>query len=74
MSTAQPARKQRINIKAFKPATQVDSNYADTLWQVLSLAFQQIYNKNASNLSFEELYRYAIPTGISSHRIAAGKH
>jgi cullin 3 len=49
--------KQKINIKAFKPAAQVDTNYADGLWKVLDLAFQQIYNKNASNLSYEELYR-----------------
>jgi len=54
----QQQRKQKINIKAFKPAAQIDANYADTLWSVLATAFDQIYNKNASNLSFEELYRY----------------
>jgi cullin 3 len=56
-SSAVTGKKQRINIKAFKPAVQMDSSYADNLWSVLSVAFEQIYNKNASNLSFEELYR-----------------
>eukprot|EP00698_Gefionella_okellyi_P002956 TRINITY_DN12798_c0_g1_i1.p1 TRINITY_DN12798_c0_g1~~TRINITY_DN12798_c0_g1_i1.p1 ORF type:complete len:751 (-),score=174.57 TRINITY_DN12798_c0_g1_i1:20-2224(-) len=60
-------RKQRINIKAFKPAAQIDANYADTLWQVLATAFQQIYHKNASNLSFEELYRNAYNMVLYKH-------
>ena len=31
----------------------------DTTWQVLEKAFQEIHTKNASALSFEELYRNA---------------
>lgn len=57
----------RINIQAFKPATSVDTSYADGLWDVLSTAFKQIYSKNASNLSFEELYRNAYNMVLYKH-------
>merc|ERR1712000_413542 len=34
-------------------------HYADTIWKLLHNAIKQIHMKNASGLSFEELYRNA---------------
>ncbi|KAF2835698.1 Cullin-domain-containing protein [Patellaria atrata CBS 101060] len=31
----------------------------ESMWEILSAAFRQIHTKNASTLSYEELYRYA---------------
>ena len=37
----------------------MDPNYADKTWKVLESAIHEIHRKNASGLSFEELYRNA---------------
>ncbi|BBG94238.1 cullin 3B [Prunus dulcis] len=46
-------------MKAFKHRVVVDPKYADKTWKVLEHAIHEIYNHNASGLSFEELYRNA---------------
>ncbi|CAI7862141.1 unnamed protein product [Closterium sp. NIES-54] len=38
----------------------MDPRYAEKTWGILEDAIHQIYNHNASGLSFEELYRYAL--------------
>ncbi|KAI7748694.1 hypothetical protein M8C21_000343 [Ambrosia artemisiifolia] len=52
-------KKRSFNIEAFKHKVVVDPNYADKTWRLLEHAIDEIYNKNASGLSFEELYRNA---------------
>lgn len=46
-------------IEPFRHAVSADPNYADRTWKVLENAIHEIHNKNASGLSFEELYRNA---------------
>ncbi|KAF9673890.1 hypothetical protein SADUNF_Sadunf10G0070900 [Salix dunnii] len=48
-----------IRIEAFKHRVVVDPKYADKTWKILEHAIHEIYNHNASGLSFEELYRNA---------------
>lgn len=48
-----------IQIEAFKHRVVVDPKYAEKTWKVLEHAIHEIYNRNASGLSFEELYRNA---------------
>ena len=43
-------------IKAYKGVS-MDAKMAETTLKIISTAMQQIFNKNASSLSFEELYR-----------------
>eukprot|EP00029_Vermamoeba_vermiformis_P007606 TRINITY_DN3335_c0_g1_i1.p1 TRINITY_DN3335_c0_g1~~TRINITY_DN3335_c0_g1_i1.p1 ORF type:complete len:736 (+),score=314.22 TRINITY_DN3335_c0_g1_i1:44-2251(+) len=52
-------KKQKIHIKPFRHQGQMDPNYADTTWALLKNAIYEIHKKNASGLSFEELYRNA---------------
>ncbi|XP_076891601.1 cullin-3A-like [Bidens hawaiensis] len=52
-------KKRGIQIEAFKHRVVVDSKYAERTWKVLEHAIHEIYNHNASGLSFEELYRNA---------------
>eukprot|EP01125_Pyxidicula_operculata_P006088 TRINITY_DN2120_c0_g1_i1.p2 TRINITY_DN2120_c0_g1~~TRINITY_DN2120_c0_g1_i1.p2 ORF type:complete len:738 (-),score=168.52 TRINITY_DN2120_c0_g1_i1:345-2558(-) len=53
--------KAKIQIKPFRTNQQVsmDPNYAENTWNLLQNAIQEIHRKNASGLSFEELYRNA---------------
>ncbi|CAI9780664.1 unnamed protein product [Fraxinus pennsylvanica] len=51
--------KKRFQIEAFKHRVVVDPKYAEKTWKILEHAIQEIYNHNASGLSFEELYRNA---------------
>ena len=46
-------------IKNFKSAVTMDNIQAKKVWESLQVAIYEIYNKNASTLSFEELYRNA---------------
>ncbi|GJS33095.1 putative RNA-directed DNA polymerase, partial [Tanacetum coccineum] len=50
-----------IQIEAFKHRIVVDPKYAEKTWKVLEHAIHEIYNRNASGLSFEELYRVIHP-------------
>ncbi|XP_037450943.1 cullin-3A-like, partial [Triticum dicoccoides] len=43
----------------FKHRVELDPKYAERTWKVLEHAIHEIYNHNASGLSFEELYRSA---------------
>ena len=48
----------RLVIKPF-PVSQMDDQQAERTWNSLESAIGEIHNKNASSLSFEELYRFA---------------
>lgn len=50
-------KKRNFQIEAFKHKVVVDPKYAEKTWKVLEDAIKEIYNRNASGLSFEELYR-----------------
>lgn len=51
-------KKRNFQIEAFKHKVVVDPKYADKTWKNLENAIHEIYNHNASGLSFEELYRF----------------
>ncbi|XP_071702046.1 cullin-3A-like [Rutidosis leptorrhynchoides] len=52
-------KKKNFQIEAFKHRVVVDPKYAEKTWKVIEDAIHEIYNHNASGLSFEELYRNA---------------
>ncbi|XP_028762095.1 cullin-3A-like [Neltuma alba] len=52
-------KKRNFQIEAFKHRVVMDPKYADKTWKILEHAINEIYNHNASGLSFEELYRNA---------------
>uniref|UniRef100_A0A2P2MAG6 Cullin family profile domain-containing protein n=1 Tax=Rhizophora mucronata TaxID=61149 RepID=A0A2P2MAG6_RHIMU len=52
-------KRRNFQIEAFKHRVVVDPKYADKTWKILEHAIHEIYNHNASGLSFEELYRNA---------------
>ncbi|KAF8378431.1 hypothetical protein HHK36_029770 [Tetracentron sinense] len=52
-------KRRNFQIEAFKHRVVVDPNYAEKTWKILEHAIDEIYNHNASGLSFEELYRNA---------------
>lgn len=52
-------KKRNFKIEAFKHRVELDPKYAERTWKVLEHAIHEIYNHNASGLSFEELYRFA---------------
>ncbi|KAE8687343.1 Cullin-3B [Hibiscus syriacus] len=52
-------KKRNFHIEAFKHRVVVDPKYAEKIWSILEHAIHEIYNHNASGLSFEELYRNA---------------
>ncbi|CBI22194.3 unnamed protein product, partial [Vitis vinifera] len=49
-------KKRNFQIEAFKHRVVVDPKYAEKTWKILEHAIHEIYNHNASGLSFEELY------------------
>ena len=53
-------KKRNFQIEAFKHRVVVDPKYADKTWNILEHAIHEIYNHNASGLSFEELYRFPL--------------
>ncbi|TYH19247.1 hypothetical protein ES288_A05G337800v1 [Gossypium darwinii] len=52
-------KKRIFQIEAFQNRVVVDPKYAEKTWKILVHAIHEIYNHNASGLSFEELYRNA---------------
>lgn len=52
-------KKTKITIKPFRHQVTMDPNYAENTWNLLKNAIHEIHKKNASGLSFEELYRNA---------------
>jgi cullin 3 len=58
----------KLVIQAFRPnGMQMDLNAARVTLTELSQAFDQIYNRNSSQLSFEELYRKAYNMVLQKH-------
>ncbi|GAB4839988.1 hypothetical protein Ancab_020697 [Ancistrocladus abbreviatus] len=53
-------KKRNFQIEAFKHRVVVDPKYAEKTWKILEHAIHEIYNHNASGLSFEELYRLGL--------------
>lgn len=53
------SKKAKIIIKPFRHQVQMDPHYAEQTWKLLKHAIHEIHKKNASVLSFEELYRNA---------------
>ncbi|KAJ1462111.1 Cullin [Pelagophyceae sp. CCMP2097] len=64
---ANNAAARRFVIKPFRPHSQMDEEQAKGIWASLQLAIDEIYNKNASVLSFEELYRNAYNLVLHKH-------
>ncbi|GAB2280287.1 hypothetical protein Dimus_014929 [Dionaea muscipula] len=53
------SNQKKRSIDVFKHRVVVDPKYAEKTWKILEHAIFEIYNHNASGLSFEELYRNA---------------
>lgn len=50
----------KLAIKPFRTPALMDVNSAQNSWKNLESAFNEIYKRNSSQLSFEFLYRYNI--------------
>ncbi|GAU51589.1 hypothetical protein TSUD_370840 [Trifolium subterraneum] len=55
----------KFQIEAFKHKVVMDPKYPDKTWKILEDAIHEIYNHNASGLSFEELYRNCTNTHLN---------
>uniref|UniRef100_A0A0D6QYY6 Cullin family profile domain-containing protein n=1 Tax=Araucaria cunninghamii TaxID=56994 RepID=A0A0D6QYY6_ARACU len=53
------AKRKNFKIEPFRHKGDMDPKYAEKTWKILEHAIHEIYNHNASGLSFEELYRNA---------------
>lgn len=60
-------RNQRFTIRPFRAHTQMDNQQGQRIWNLLSNAITEIYSRNASDLSFEELYRNAYNLVLHRH-------
>jgi hypothetical protein len=56
-----------ISIKAPRPSVTSGNEYVTKLWTLLHNAIQAIYLNNASDLSYEELYRSAYNMVLNRH-------
>eukprot|EP00590_Aulacoseira_subarctica_P003713 CAMPEP_0172414624 /NCGR_PEP_ID=MMETSP1064-20121228/1267_1 /TAXON_ID=202472 /ORGANISM="Aulacoseira subarctica , Strain CCAP 1002/5" /LENGTH=805 /DNA_ID=CAMNT_0013151379 /DNA_START=42 /DNA_END=2459 /DNA_ORIENTATION=- len=61
------AAKKKFVIKPFRSHTPMDESHARSIFAQLSLAMEEIHNRNASQLSFEELYRNAYNLVLHKH-------
>ena len=59
--------KRSFSIQSFRQQQGIDHAAAQRLWTSLRTAIGQIYNQNASSLSFEELYRNAYNLVLHKH-------
>jgi len=59
--------KRKFTIKPFKHHMQMDITQARATWSSLSMAIDEIHSRNASQLSFEELYRNAYNLVLHKH-------
>ena len=59
-------KKKSFKIEPFKHKVEIDPKYAERTWRILEDAIHEIYNHNASGLSFEELYRQVLPFSCAS--------
>jgi len=57
----------RFTIKPFRMHQPMEQKDAQQTWSVLANAIDEIYNRNASQLSFEELYRNAYNLVLHKH-------
>jgi len=61
------AEKKKFVITPFRPNVQMNSEAAKGIWRALKDAIVEIHGKNASSLSFEELYRNAYNLVLHKH-------
>ena len=54
-------------IQPFRAHVPMDRTVASQTWEALANAIDEIYNRNASQLSFEELYRNAYNLVLHKH-------
>mmetsp|Transcript_12084 Transcript_12084/g.34989 ORF Transcript_12084/g.34989 Transcript_12084/m.34989 type:complete len:772 (+) Transcript_12084:120-2435(+) len=59
--------KAKFQIRPFRSHTPMDRAVAGETWNVLARAIDEIYNRNASQLSFEELYRNSYNLVLHKH-------
>jgi cullin 3 len=59
--------KKDFRIQSFRQQPRIDHNGAQELWTTLRKAINEIYNQNASQLSYEELYRNAYNLVLHKH-------
>lgn len=59
--------KKALHIQPFRQASHMDQTAAKAVWESLSKAIDEIYNQNASQLSFEELYRFSYNLVMQKH-------
>ncbi|KAI2498715.1 cullin-like protein [Fragilaria crotonensis] len=59
--------KKKFTIKPFRQHVPMDISAAGQTWEALANAIDEIYNRNASQLSFEELYRNAYNLVLHKH-------
>mmetsp|Transcript_35919 Transcript_35919/g.107315 ORF Transcript_35919/g.107315 Transcript_35919/m.107315 type:complete len:811 (-) Transcript_35919:515-2947(-) len=57
----------KFTIKPFRTYVQMDQQGASQIWNSLADAIDEIHNRNASSLSFEELYRNAYNLVLHKH-------
>eukprot|EP00579_Thalassiosira_antarctica_P000497 CAMPEP_0201867100 /NCGR_PEP_ID=MMETSP0902-20130614/1465_1 /ASSEMBLY_ACC=CAM_ASM_000551 /TAXON_ID=420261 /ORGANISM="Thalassiosira antarctica, Strain CCMP982" /LENGTH=957 /DNA_ID=CAMNT_0048392215 /DNA_START=440 /DNA_END=3313 /DNA_ORIENTATION=+ len=62
-----PTAARKFTIKPFRSYTQMDSTSAQATFASLASAMDEIHNRNASTLSFEELYRNAYNLVLHKH-------
>ncbi|KAL5667496.1 hypothetical protein ACJX0J_019717 [Zea mays] len=56
-------KKRNTKIEPYRHRVETDPKFFDKSWRKLHDAIREIYNHNASGLSFEELYRTAYNMG-----------
>jgi len=66
-TAAEAAKQKKFSIKPFRSHTPMDESHARGIFAQLSRAMQEIHNRNASQLSFEELYRNAYNLVLHKH-------
>ena len=62
-------KKRGTRIEPFRHRVETDPKFFDKSWRKLHDAIREIYNHNASGLSFEELYRLTLRAHHSFPRI-----
>lgn len=60
-------RSEPFKINAFHCRPRVDDSYAENTWRVLQAAIREINKRHTSNLSYEELYRFAYNMVLHKH-------
>lgn len=61
------AEKRKFVIKSSRTTVQMDKEKAEQVWKSLRAAIREIHNQNASELSFEELYRKSFNLVLHKH-------